>query len=480
MYALIQPTRTPLLRFIGPVARREGRAILTIINSSNLGEIMKKIVLLVSIFGTASMYAAAPVVNNADEFTEELKRQLRSQGHRDWEQIFGADWNKASKEEKIAMMEGAFANNRVRWDLLKVTESIRMLAKPKTLASLSLASLGIFAAWHATSLVKDVAKHYLLIPPLCNPSESSIRGWDSTVKDFFVYEEKKFPVRSDVVLTEHLKERFAKLSHAITNAAKNDVNFRHYLLYGPPGTGKTMMAKAIAQEAGLEHMYFSAANLEQYSLEEGVQQIRHLFEYAKSYPKKLMVIMDEADSIFAHRDTCSDKVRTFLNLILTYTGTEQSNYVVIAITNRPQDFDEAALSRFGVKIKLDAPGFEERKMMFANYAQKYFVDSHTVNRDKRSIFQWLFSRKPAERMPLKIAEDVFTDETFFDRLAKRSEGLAGREIADVISNVQHDAYGTPDHTVTQEMLLNALEDKFQDIATMKDFTKGRGRATAAA
>lgn len=441
---------------------------------------MKKLVLVTCIFGAVASYASAPQPKKDDDFVEKLKEDLlKKNKNQTWRELFGPDWDKATPEEKVAMMNGAFANHRARLDLLKVTEAIRMLAKPKTLAALSATALGVFAAWHATSLVKDVAKHYMLIPPLCDPAESSIKGWGSSVRNFFVYEDTKVPDRSQVILSDHLQKRFEKLSFAITNASKNDVNFRHYLFYGPPGTGKTMIAKAIAQEAGLEYMYFSAANLEQYSLEEGVQQIRHLFEYAKAYPKKLMIIMDEADSIFAHRDTASDKARTFLNKILTYTGTEQNSYIVIAITNRPKDFDEAALSRFGVKIKVDAPGSEERKKILVQYAHKYFIESHTVNRDQRSIFQWFFSRKPAVRIPLNIADDVFTDETF-NALAEKSAGLSGRELADVMANVQHDAYGMPDHTITKEMLFTALQDKINDIDIMKDFRQGKVPSAAAA
>ncbi len=415
--------------------------------------------------GGAGLYGAAQPAQKEKTWLEE--QEAKSGKNVPIEEAY-PEYKNAPASVKREILRGAFANGRAWWDLMKVTQSIKLLTQPKTLGLMALGTVAVFAGWHATKLGAEVAKHYILIPPLCDPAESSIRGWGDGVKSFFVYENTKVPDRSEVVLSDVLKKRFEKLSHAITNAAKNDVFFRHYLFYGPPGTGKTMIAKAIAQEAGLEYMYFSAANLEQYSLEEGVQQIRHLFEYAKAYPKKLMIIMDEADSIFASRDTCSDKTRTFLNKILTYTGTEQNKYVVIGITNRPKDFDDAALSRFGVKVKIDAPKQAERVLLFKQYAVKYFSLSHTEKRDNRSIFQWLFSRKPAERTPLMAADDVFAPETF-EELAQRSEGLSGREISDVMVQVQHDAYGKSDHMITKEMLFEALEDKLQDAEIMKDF-----------
>jgi ATPase family AAA domain-containing protein 3A/B len=437
--------------------------------------IMKKIILVTGILGATCVQVCSLAQQNDEDFQRNLRdRLVNDRAHRSWRDIFGAkDWDSATEEQKNTMMREAFKNHRAHLGLVKLHEFFRVFTKPQTVVALSATALGAFAAWHATSLAKDLAKHYLLIPPLC--TETSIHGWGSSVKSFFVYEDVLMPSRDQVVFNQILQNRFEKLSYAITNVAKNDVNFRHCLFYGPPGTGKTMVAKAIAKEAGLEYMYFSAANLEQYPLEEGIKQIIHLFEYAKAFPKKLMIIMDEADSIFAHRDSSSDKTRTLLNKILTYTGTEQNNYVVIAITNRPQDFDEAALSRFGVKIKVGAPGLAERKRIFAQYAHTYFIESHTVNRDQRSLFQWIFSRKPVDRTSLVVEDDVFTDDTF-DLLAEKSKGLGGREIADIIAHVQHDAYGTADHLVTKEMLFEALEEKLHERETIKDFRQAKPTA----
>lgn len=413
---------------------------------------MKKILLVACVLGSAILVAVDPEPEN---FVDELRRRFREERRRfDDDPEFRA----APRWQQIEMMRGQYANGREAWRARKVLESIKMFTEPKRLAYMALGAGGVFALWHGTKVAAEVAKNYLLIPPLAQ--KTSIRGWTSGIKNIFVYEDRTMPERSQVMLNDTLRNRIEVLTKSIINAAKNDTFFRHYLFYGPPGTGKTMIAMAMAHEAGLEYIYFSAATLDQYSLEEGVKQIRHLFEYAKAYPKKLMIIMDEADSIFCCRDTCSDKTRTFLNQILTFSGTEQNHYILVALTNRPKDFDTAALSRFGEKLKINTPEHEERKKMFGLYAQKYFIDSHTVNRDNRTVYQWLFSRKPAPRMPLIITEEALSDETF-EELAERSEGFVGRDIADVMVMVQNAAYGSEDHTITKEILINAIELKKQ-------------------
>ena len=156
---------------------------------------------------------------------------------------------------------------------------------------------------------------------------------------------------SDVVLPQPLKDRVSTIANALTNTVKEGTYFRNMLFYGPPGTGKTMLAMTLAKTCGLEYIYFSAAKLEMYTIEEALRQLVTLFEYAKSYKNKLMIIADESDVLFADRDgKVSDKTRKLLNAFLTYTGTECSDYVVVALTNRFHVFDEASFSRFGIQL----------------------------------------------------------------------------------------------------------------------------------
>ncbi len=442
---------------------------------------MKKILVLLTLLGTAAVYADPPVANKGwwnsvtsffkDDVTDKYTNWTFSKDRKS-ETVTEFRANNPTATDADVKVWGKIQLEKHKkgtemYKTARALETIRGLTQPRTILGITVCAGIVMGLWHGSSLVKEVAQNYLSLPALAE--KTSIRSWGSKVKDFFVYEDRTVAPRNEVILSELLLARTEILTQSIMNAAKYDTFFRHCLFYGPPGTGKTMLAMAMAQEAGLEYIYFSAAALEQYSLEQGVQQIRHLFEYAKAYPKKLMIIMDEGDAIFAHRDTCSDKVRTFLNLILTYMGTPQSDYVVISLSNRPKDFDTAAKSRFGAKVLIGPPAHAERMKLFDLYIRKYLIESYTINRDKRSVYQWLFSRRPKKRMQLNIADDVLT-EGMFNELARRSEGLVGRDIADVILSVQNGAYGTDDQTITSEMLIAALEDKKQQLIEIeRDF-----------
>lgn len=349
--------------------------------------------------------------------------------------------------------------NEAAASILKTREFFNSLLTPRAVIGLGAAALMVFAGWHLTSVTAKVAGHYIMIPPLAD--KTNIRSWGDSIKRFFVYKEEEVETRNQLIFNKELTDQIDRMTESIKNAAQNDLSFRHCLLYGPAGTGKTKTSTAVAQEVGLKYIGFSASKLCQYNDEEGLKQITHIFEYAKNYPEKLMVIMEEADAIFANRDTmgANDKVQKFLNHILMYMGTEQNSFVVVALSNRPYVFDAAALSRFGIQIYVGPPGSDELKALFIQYGQKYFIDVPTENRDKRAFYQKLFSEKPLERKPLSIEPEALSDEAF-DEYARLSEGLVGRDISDLLVGVQHAAYKPDVLTVRKDMIL-------REIAQMK-------------
>jgi len=434
---------------------------------------MKKLVLGIALVATARLFASAPADDRP--FADRMEDLRNNYSDDRVNQLLAGAQSPEERAEIIKIEVMANQRGVEWWKTKRSLESIRMIATPRNVGLMALGALGVFAAWHATTLVKDVAQHYVMLPPLVEDRETSIRSWSSMIRGVFVHEEKPYFTRDQVVLSERLTAQAEILTGSIINAVENNAALRHYLFYGPPGTGKTMLAKAMALESGLEYMYFSASVLEQYSLEEGIKQIRHVFEYAKAFPKRLMIIMDEADSIFANRADASQKVRAFLNLILTYMGTEQNHFMVIALTNRPLDFDNAALNRFGEKLKIGAPALPERKRIFAYYAEKYFIKDNEKRPNNRSFLQKLMGgRPPKTRAPLHVADDVFMNNTF-NKLAEQSEGMTGRDISDVMLSVQNAAFGTIDRTITRDILFAALELKKQQLVELHtEFEAQRG------
>ncbi len=327
-------------------------------------------------------------------------------------------------------------------------EMTRELIRPRTALALSLGALGIFAAWHGTVLMKNMLSRWMRVPALAQ--KTSIKSW------FGPRTEEKIALQ-DVVLEQQLQERMEQLTDVLKNRSSHQGNLRHFLFYGPSGVGKTMLGMAIAQQVGLDYIYFSAAKLELYSLKEGLKRLVHLCEYAQSSSKKLIIVLDEAEVLFGKREIMSDKTRKLLDTLLTYMGTETPHFMVIAITNKPAEFDTAALSRFGEKIRIGPPAFDERRKILLQYGKKYLTDMAHVMPDNRNPLQKMLSTRPV-RLPLHGVPDALSEE-FLDEILLKLDGFVGRDIADIMLAVQGAAYASKDRTVTRMMLSQAVDTK---------------------
>ncbi len=370
-----------------------------------------------------------------------------------------------SKEAKAALLlrlNLAADNTRALFGAFQIA-AFQDLLEPKNIGLISLGALGIFGAWHTSKLLREVITHKLLIPPLAQ--KTNIIPWYSSKK-------KSEPLTfDDIVLSEDLTQQAQELVTSAQYGAQHDLKLRHFLFYGPPGTGKTLLAQIIADQAGLKYMYFPASKLTQYSEEEGERQINRLFEYASSYPEKLMVIMDEVDGIFQHRDRCPAKILSFQETILSHIGTESEDFMFVGITNRPQDLDDAAMSRYGVKLYVGPPGPEERERLFKLYTTKYFVPHAVRLEDRRPWYKKLLGSRVRFREPLKIAPDI--TQAVFEDLANRSEGFVGRDISDMLIGVQSQGYYRPDKTITKDMLYRALITKKEQNAAADEYARER-------
>lgn len=387
----------------------------------------------------------------------ELKRSLQEGDLKNHETVNGGIWLKEREEQRNreAMLEQVRIKAEVQSRGLAERAQIwaNALRDPKVAGVLGLTAILVFAGWHGTKLVGDSLGHYLQIPPLAQ--KTSIKTMSQKITQYFyapAYEKNKL---ADVILEPQLATRVYSLTASIKNTASNDGFFRHYLLYGPPGTGKTMLALGMAEESGLEHIFFAASKLEQYSIEEGTKQLAHLFEYAKNYPKKCMIIMDEAEVLFGKRELMSDKTHKLLSVLLAYTGTESKHFMLMALTNKPSAFDAAALSRLGEKIKIDAPAFAERSRLLEQYLEKHIKSAARPLEDKRS---WLTLRDVPERK-LLIIEEGALDKSVIDDIVQKLDNFVGRDIADLCIAIRGAAFATSNRTLTKEMIYQELESK---------------------
>lgn len=147
---------------------------------------------------------------------------------------------------------------------------------------------------------------------------------------------------------------------------------RGVLLYGLPGTGKTLMAKALAGEAGVPFFAVNGADFVEMYVGVGASRVRKLFAQARK-AKHAVIFFDEIDAIGKKRDNRSDEREQTLNALLSeMSGFGPSDgIVVLAATNRLDTLDEALLraGRFDRQIEVPMPGPEERAHILAVHAR---------------------------------------------------------------------------------------------------------------
>ncbi len=153
------------------------------------------------------------------------------------------------------------------------------------------------------------------------------------------------------------------------------------LLVGSPGTGKTLMAKAIAGEAGVPFFSISGSEFVEMFVGVGASRVRDLFKKAKENAPCL-VFIDEIDAVGRQRGVGigggNDEREQTLNQLLTeMDGFEGNNgVIIIAATNRPDVLDTALLrpGRFDRQVQVDPPDYKGRLAILIVHARDKKVD----------------------------------------------------------------------------------------------------------
>jgi cell division protease FtsH len=178
------------------------------------------------------------------------------------------------------------------------------------------------------------------------------------------------------------------------------------LLYGPPGTGKTLLARAVAGEASVPFYSISGSDFVEMFVGVGASRVRDLFEQAKQNAP-CIVFVDEIDAVGRQRGAGlggghDEREQTLNQLLVEMDGFDtRGGIILIAATNRPDILDPALLrpGRFDRQIPVSAPDLLGRKAILRVHAKG----------------------KP-------FAQDVD-----FEGLAKRTIGMSGADLANVIN-----------------------------------------------
>ena len=238
---------------------------------------------------------------------------------------------------------------------------------------------------------------------------------------------------ADVAGQDEAKESLQEIIDFLHNSQKYvDIGAKipkGALLVGSPGTGKTLLAKAVAGEAGVPFFFISGSDFVEMFVGVGAKRVRDLFQEA-SKQAPAIIFIDEIDAIGKSRDnrlSSNDEREQTLNQLLSeIDGFDSSKGVVIlAATNRPEILDKALLraGRFDRRIIVDKPNLAGRLQT---------LKVHTKN--------------------IRLAEDVD-----LNRIAQVTAGAVGADLANLVNEAALRAVRQGRQAVNQQDLLVSFE-----------------------
>ncbi len=161
----------------------------------------------------------------------------------------------------------------------------------------------------------------------------------------------------------------------LKNINKSEVKIpRGILLYGGPGTGKTIMAKAVANEAGMNFIAISGSDFIEIFAGQGARKVREVFATARKH-KPCIIFIDEIDGIGKNRNGAHDeRLQTVNQILAEMDGFKSgSGVMVMAATNDPESLDPALMreGRFDYKVHIANPSsIEQRADILDLYIEK--------------------------------------------------------------------------------------------------------------
>jgi len=214
----------------------------------------------------------------------------------------------------------------------------------------------------------------------------------------------------DVAGVDEAVEELMELKEFLENPAKFQALGakipKGVLLYGPPGSGKTLLARAVAGEAGVPFFSISGSDFVEMFVGVGAARVRDLFEQAKAN-SPCIIFMDEIDAVGRQRGAGlggghDEREQTLNQLLVEMDGFDtKSGVILIAATNRPDILDPALLrpGRFDRQIVVERPDLEGRRAI---------LRVHTKGK------------------PLAPGIDI-------DVLARRTPGFTGADLANMVN-----------------------------------------------
>ena len=202
---------------------------------------------------------------------------------------------------------------------------------------------------------------------------SSEKGIKTTFADVAGIEEAKEEVQEIIAFLKD-PQRFQKLGGKIPKGV---------MLVGPPGSGKTLLARAIAGEAGVPFFSISGSDFVEMFVGVGASRVRDLFEQAKK-SSPCIIFIDEIDAVGRHRGAGlggghDEREQTLNQLLVELDGFDPNEgIIVLASTNRPDVLDPALLrpGRFDRQVVVPHPDVKGRLEIIKVHIKKIPLDEN--------------------------------------------------------------------------------------------------------
>uniref|UniRef100_A0A672JGS9 ATPase family AAA domain-containing protein 3-A-like n=1 Tax=Salarias fasciatus TaxID=181472 RepID=A0A672JGS9_SALFA len=325
-----------------------------------------------------------------------------------------------------------------------------------TVAGLTLLAVGVYTARNATAVAGRYIEARLGKPSLVRETSR-----------FTVAEALKHPVKvtakrlkskpqdalEGVVLSPPLEERVRDIAIATRNTRQNHGLYRNILMYGPPGTGKTLFAKKLAVHSGMDYAIMTGGDVAPMG-RDGVTAMHKVFDWANTSRRGLLLFVDEADAFLRKRSTVSLLV---FHLSETISGpssqAEIRLFMLVLASNQPEQFDWAINDRIDEIVNFALPGPEERERLVRLYFDRYVLEPATGGRQRMKLAQFDYGKKCSE-------------------IAKRTDGMSGREISKLGVAWQAAAYSSEDGVLTEAMIDARVDDAIKQHLQKMDWLHG--------
>lgn len=365
-------------------------------------------------------------------------------------------------KEKIEIEEAKLNADRkahAKRYLAGINEVLKKDNLTKTGAFVTLTTAGMISSYYTLKLGSSYAEALIGKPSLVR--ESNRLGFKKNIKDFWLHKilgRPEFPAKiEEVILDPELKNLLGQFAIETKKSYLNGLPFRNSLFYGLPGTGKTMFAKRLAMFCGMDYAILSGADFSQFRNGKAITELHKFFDWADKSKNGLIVFIDEADSFLRNRKNLDNEATNLVNAFLSRTGESSKKIMFVFATNHPEELDSAVLSRIHKKIKFTLPGLEERKQIINLYMRKYIID------DERVI------KQNGKMIVNKINISSEIDNNFITTIAQKTNGLSGRDIEQVVSEMQIAAYNKGNGNLTKEIVNQVVTNKINEFNQEKSW-----------